>query len=467
MTAPRPARGEEGVIRTLLIIDDDPRLCATLRDALGGPHLEVHVAHTGAAGIAACRDRRMDVVLLDQHLPDGPGASLCPAILRLDEQAKIIFMTAYPTFENAVAAVRLGAFDYLAKPFEVEALQLTVANALRFRELEVIEQLHRRDRRREADGAVLVGNSQVMRELLLLAGRAAASRASVLITGATGTGKSLLARHVHYSGEGSSLPFVSLNCAALPENLAESELFGHEKGAFTGAVAARRGVFEMAGEGTVLLDEIGAMPVALQAKLLGVLEDRRLLRVGSEVERPVGARVIAATNTDLEVAMRDGRFRQDLFYRLNVVSMEVPPLRAHLEDLPELCGHLITSICGVPRSLAPGEIERLRSYEWPGNVRELRNLLERATILDPVGHLTPAQLLARAPGRTSAPAAAAPELATLDEIERRHVEAVLHRLGFNLGRAARALGISLSTLKRKVRTYGLRPAAQNGPTGSN
>jgi DNA-binding NtrC family response regulator len=455
------------MIKTLLVIDDDPRLCATLRDALSGPQLEVHVAHTGAAGVAVCRDRVVDAVLLDQHLPDGPGASLCPAILQLDEQTKIIFMTAYPTFENAVAAVRLGAFDYLAKPFEIEALQLTVANALRLRELEAIEQLHRRDHGREADAAVLVGSSLVMRELLVVAGRAAASRASVLIAGATGTGKSLLARYVHYSGGRSSLPFVSLNCAALPESLAESELFGHERGAFTGAAAPRRGVFEMAGEGTVLLDEIGAMPVALQAKLLGVLEDRRFLRVGSEIERRVGARVIAATNTDLELAMRTGHFRQDLFYRLNVISMVVPPLCAHLEDLPELCRHLITSICGFSRPLADGEIERLQGYEWPGNVRELRNLVERASILEPTGPLAPSRLLARSPALPHDPSAASQALATLRSVERQHIEAALHRLGFNLGRTARALGISLSTLKRKVHAYGLRQAAQNGLTRSD
>ncbi len=454
------------MVKTLLVIDDDPRLCATLRDALAGPEVEVHVAGTVAAGLAACREHPVDVVLLDQHLPDGPGASLCPAILKLDEQTKIVFMTAFPTFENAVAAVRLGAFDYLAKPFEVEALQLTVANALRLRELEAIEQLHRRERRREADGSVLVGRSPVMRELLRLADRAAASRAAVLITGATGTGKSLLARYIHYSGERAGLPFVSLNCAALPESLAESELFGHEKGAFTGAMTLRRGVFEMAGEGTVLLDEIGAMPGPLQAKLLGVLEDRRFLRVGSETERRVGARVIAATNTDIEAAMRSGHFRQDLFYRLNVVGMTVPPLRAHLEDLPELCEHLVTGISGVPRPLAAGEVEHLQGYDWPGNVRELRNLLERAMILDPVGPLAPSRLLARSsPPATTAPPTA-PGVATLEDIERRHIEEALHRLAFNLSRTARALGISLSTLKRKIRTFGLREAAQNDPTGS-
>jgi DNA-binding NtrC family response regulator len=454
------------MVRTLLIIDDDPRLNATLKDALESPGVEVRTAATAAAGLAACREHPADVVLLDQHLPDGEGASLCPAILDVDDQTKIIFMTAYPTFENAVAAVRLGAFDYLAKPFEIEALHLTVANALRARELEAIEQLHRRDHRREAAGAVLVGGSQAMQGVLRLAERAAATQAPVLVSGPTGTGKSLLARHVHNASSRSALPFVSINCAAIPESLAESELFGHDRGAFTGAMTARRGVFEMAGAGTVLLDEIAATPPVLQAKLLGVLEERRFRRVGSEVERRLDARVIAATNADLEEAMSAGRFRQDLFFRLNVVHIAMPPLSAHPEDLPELCRHLVASICGSSRPLAPGEADRLQDYDWPGNVRELRNLLERAAILDPVGPLRPSLLLCT-PTRGTRPAVApADDLESLESLERRHIERSLVRFSFNLARTARALGISLSTLKRKVRAFGLYPPARNGPAGS-
>jgi len=455
------------MVRTLLIIDDDSRLGATLKDALEGPEVEVVLADSVATGLVACREHPADVVLLDQHLPDGEGASLVPAILKLDEQTKIIFMTAYPTFESAVVAVRLGAFDYLAKPFELEALHLTVANALRLRELEVIEGLHRREQHQEAAGAVLVGSSPAMRELLQLAKRAASAQAPVLISGRTGTGKTLLARYIHYSGTRAGHPFVSLNCAALPESLAESELFGHEKGAFTGAMSPRRGVFEMAGEGTVLLDEIGAMPVALQAKLLGVLEERRFRRVGSEVERRLAARIIAATNIEIEEAVAAGRFRQDLYYRLNVVSMVVPPLSTHPEDLPALCLHLITSICGHSRPLAAGELERLQAYEWPGNVRELRNLLERATILEPNGPLAPSRLLPPSGDRPSSTSQPRPELIPLEAIERQHIERALTTLGFNLGRTARALGISLSTLKRKVRAYGLRSAIRSGPTGSH
>lgn len=441
--------------RTLLIVDDDAQLCLTLADALAGPELEVVTAGTLADGLAVCRRRQVDVVLLDQHLPDGEGASACPAILRQDEGTKIIFMTAYPSFENAVAAVRHGAFDYLAKPFELEALRLTIANATRVRALEAVEALAQRRARHDEAEAKLVGRSAATAKLRHLCERAAASQAPVLIVGETGTGKTLLARHIHYQSRNASRPFVALNCAALPESLAESELFGHEKGAFTGAASARRGVFEMAADGTVLLDEVGTMPLALQAKLLGVLEDRRFRRVGSEVERVASARVIAATNTDLDAARAAGRFRQDLFFRLDVIRIDVPPLRAHREDIPELCAHLLGTIAAAPRTLAPGEAERLAAYDWPGNVRELRNVLERAVILEPHGPLAPSRLLGPAPsGETSA----VPDslITTLEEVERRHIEATLRRLDFNLSRTARALGISLSTLKRRARALGLR-----------
>ena len=443
--------------RAVLVVDDDRQLCAALKDALSSPEVEVLRATSVAEGREACRRRQVDVVLLDQQLPDGKGASLCPEILKADEQTKIIFMTAYPSYENAVEAIRQGAWDYVSKPFELEALRLSVTNALRVRELEAVEQLQRRDLGYAAAHATLVGSSAAMDEVRYLASLAAASsHVPVLILGRTGTGKSLLARFIHYSSRRAKLPLVCVNCAALPETLAESEIFGHERGAFTGASVPRRGVFEMAGEGSVLLDEIGAMPLALQAKLLGVLEDRRLRRVGSEVERPVAARVIAATNTELDRAMAAGHFRQDLFFRLNVMTILIPPLRDHLDDLPELCSRLVEDVCGAPRPLATGEIERLSAYDWPGNVRELRNLIERAAILGGTAPLAPSNLL----GRPEVPAPAAPgkgtELPTLEEVERQHLDRVLRQLGGNLSQTARAVGISLSTLKRKIRQYGLQ-----------
>lgn len=443
--------------RSVLIVDDDRRLCATLEDALREPGIDIISTGTLAGAAEILHRRPVDVVLLDQQLPDGEGANMCPAILEEDPQIKIVFMTAYPSFENAVEAVRRGAFDYLAKPFELESLRLTVGNALRLRTLEVVEELHQRRERQDAGQARLVGCSGVVGELRQLCGRAAVSRAPVLIVGETGTGKSLLARYIHEQGQQAGEPFIALNCAALPEHLAESELFGHEKGAFTGAAGARRGVFEMAAGGTVLLDEIGTMPLPLQAKLLGVLEDGRFRRVGSEVERRVEARVIAATNADLEAELEEGRFRRDLYFRLNVIRIDVPPLREHREDLRELCEYLLEGIAGSSRCLAQGELERFADYPWPGNVRELRNVLERAAILEPSGALRPSRLLQWSDGGVHAPESPATgDLAPLEEVERRHIQRVLTSLDGNLSRTARVLGVSLSTLKRKVRTFRLK-----------
>ena len=440
--------------RLLLVVDDDHRLCSSLHDALQVPDLDIVTTGTLAGAADILRRRAVDVVLLDQQLPDGEGAGLCPAILEEDPQTKVIFMTGYPSFDNAVAAVRSGAFDYLSKPFELEALRLTVNNALRLRALEVVEELHRRRERQDACRVRPVGRSRAMAEIRRLCSRAAASRAPVLIVGETGTGKSLLARFIHEQGQQEGAPFVALNCAALPESLAESELFGHEKGAFTGAAGARRGVFEMAGRGTVLLDEVGTMPLPLQAKLLGVLEDRRFRRVGSEVERSAEARVIAATNANLEEALEAGRFRRDLYFRLNVIRIDVPPLREHREDLPDLCGHLLEAVEGSPRCIPPGELERLAEYPWPGNVRELRNLLERAAILEPHGPLAPSHLLQGLGAGGHAGCDAGEVLvATLEEVERRHIQQTLARLGGNLSQAARSLGVSLSTLKRRVKSF--------------
>jgi transcriptional regulator with PAS, ATPase and Fis domain len=295
---------------------------------------------------------------------------------------------------------------------------------------------------------------------------AASSGAPVLITGETGTGKTLLARWIHYNGARSDEPFVSLNCAALPETLAESELFGHEKGAFTGATGPRRGVFEMAERGTVLLDEIGAMPAQLQAKLLGVLEHRSLRRLGSETERPVQALVVAATNSDLESAIREGSFRKDLYFRLGVIHIGLPPLRDRLDDLPDLCRHLTRSIAGHEVPLADGELARLAAYPWPGNVRELASVLERALLIQSGDRLAPSALLAgsasalpASPQREAAgETGRADDVLPLETVERQHIERTLAHYRGNLTRTAAALGIALSTLKRKVKDSGLGPA---------
>ena len=439
--------------RTILIIDDDRGLCETLRDVFSDDLTRVEDAQTGKAGLDWCRTLQIDVVLLDQHLPDCLGDDLCSEILELNDRAKIIFMTAYPTFDNAVSALKTGASDYLTKPFELEEVELAVANAFRIRELESIELLHDRGRKKEIEGVNIVGAEGGLRDTIRLARLAAASNAPVLITGETGTGKSLLAKHIHYNGSRAKRPFVSVNCAALPESLAESELFGHEKGAFTGATDLRRGVFEMAEDGTVFLDEIGAMPITLQVKLLGVLEDLSLRRVGGEIVRQIRARVIAATNLDLKSAVSEGRFRADLFFRLSVLTIHIPPLRERPEDLPQLCRVLSRSVAGSDIELSDPELRRLGTYAWPGNVRELRNVLERALIIQDRRSLAPSELVCglETPDNAAHGSPAEP-VVPLAEIEQRAIDSALDHFDGNLTRTARALGIALSTLKRKVQS---------------
>ncbi len=441
----------------VLIVDDDRVFCQAVEDLLSGEGHAVFSAHTGAAALELCAGRRVDLVLLDQKLPDGEGVDFCPRILGLCEQAKIIFITAYPEFSHAVRAMQAGAYDYLAKPCELEELELSVARALRARELERAGELRDYREAKEREGAVLIGSGPALTDVRRMVRLAAGNDAPVLLTGETGTGKNVVARTIHYQGRGEGKgAFIAVNCAALPESLIEAELFGHEKGVFTGAGTSRKGLFEMADGGTLFLDEIGEIPLHLQSKLLGVLEEGAVRRIGGSAPRPVNVRIVAATNARLEEAVSRGRFREDLFYRLNVLRIELPPLRSRPEDLPELVAHFLSaSVRGNPVRLPEVEMERLVAYAWPGNIRELRNVLERALLLAPGETVYPSALLggAKAPGE---PAPTSFEPLPLAEVEKEHIRLSLESFGGNYTRTARALGIALSTLKRKVREYDLR-----------
>jgi DNA-binding NtrC family response regulator len=440
--------------KTFLIIDDDQVFSNTVGEFLSGDNVEVLIANTAADGLAFCRQSMIDVVLLDQQLPDAEGHTLCPAILQSNYQTKIIFSTSFPSFENAIKAIRAGASDYLSKPYDLAELDMAVKQAFRMLELENTEQIQDYRSTRDSEDAVLIGG-EGFSEIVKMVELAATSDSPVLITGETGTGKTLVAKAIHYRGSSPKAPFISINCASLPESLIDAELFGYEKGAFTSAVASRKGLIEMAEGGTLFLDEISEMPVHSQAKLLSVLEEKKVRRLGSESVRTVAFRVIAATGMKIEDFL--GRsFRKDLYYRLSVLRMHLPPLRERYSDVPQLCSHIMKSIAGGHKvSLSESELEKLRRYDWPGNVRELKNILERAYLLQKGQEFRPGDLIAKKQMLQTAceePGTDEP-LLPLEEVEMRHIRYALSRLSGNYAQTAKALGISLSTIKRKLKPY--------------
>lgn len=447
------------VKRKILIIDDNDIFCETVSDLLADDHTDVLAAHTGKDGLAICADNKIDVVILDQKLPDTQGVTLCPAILKQNEQTKIIFVTAFPSFANAIDAIKVGAHDYLSKPFEMAELELTIKQAFRTQELEKAELIQNYQNTRECEENDLIAGKGAFDEIKRLIELAADSEAPVLITGETGTGKNVVARAIHYQSPLPAKLFLTVNCAAFPENLIEAELFGSEKGAFTGASASRKGIFELAEGGTLLLDEIGSMPLHLQSKLLGVLEDKRIRRIGGETIKPVNVRIIAAANNDLEEAVKEKTFRNDLYYRLSVIRVHIPPLRDRREDIPGLCEHFILKMSRDPQMrLSDAELSRLMEYEWPGNVRELKNVIERALIIQRGQPLRPSLLLKNSLGTSSSASRTSPEddaLVTLEDMEKRGISLALKKFNGNYSQSAKALGISLSTLKRKIKTYKL------------
>jgi DNA-binding NtrC family response regulator len=439
--------------KTLLVIDDDRVFGETVRDYMSSDALEVVLAHKASDGLTLCSLKKIDVVVLDQQLPDAEGHTLCPDILKYNDQTKIIFATAFPSFENAVKAIRAGAYDYLSKPFDLGELALAVKQALRTLELEQVEQVQDYQRTREKEDVVVVGGAG-LEETLLLIERAASSDLSVLITGETGTGKSLVAKSIHYKSKTDKAPFISINCGSLPEHLIEAELFGYEKGAFTGAINTKKGLFEMAENGTLFLDEIGEMPIHLQSKLLSAIEERAIRRIGGTKTKPVNVRIMAATSLDTERTLGTS-FRKDLYYRLSVIRIHMPPLRQRREDIPTLCSHLVKTLTRREVAISDRDLVRLMNYDWPGNVRELKNIIERAILLQQGTILEPSTLLGRT-GMDSTPTSSSlqenEKLLSLEKVEQNHIQYVLDKLAGNYTRAAKALGISLSTLKRKLKT---------------
>ena len=448
---------------SILIVDDEEKITALLEGDLSDEGYEVTTANDGDDAIRILRAKRFDVVLTDLRLGRTDGVQVLRATKEIDPECAVLLMTAYATVKTAVSAMKDGAADYLEKPVDPEKLRLVLQRCLETRRLaEENRRLKDGMRTGRVGGANMVrGKSRAMAQVMALAERVAPSEATVLLTGESGTGKEVMARAIHEWSLRREHPLVAVNCAALAETLLESELFGHEKGAFTDAHERKMGWFEVARKGTVFLDEIAEMKPSTQAKLLRVLEDRRFHRLGGSEIIEADVRIVAATNRDLPEEIDDGRFREDLFYRLNVFPIELPPLRERLEDLDELCAHFLRRTGAGSTSIEPEAMDALRQYDWPGNLRELRNVIERAVILadgDTIGleevHIPQRRFreaLPLGPGY----AGALSDPVTLSDQEEQMIRQALEKSGGNKSKAARLLGITRRALYGRLEKYGI------------
>ncbi len=459
---------------SVLVVDDESGILDTLRILLRKEGYEVTVAQGGKAGLEAIRSVGPDIVLTDVRMPQVTGLDILQAVKEHDPMTPVILMTAQASLQSAIQAVNIGAFYYLQKPFANDELLAILRRACEFRQIRV-ENKHLRTEIRRSGGAQRltasrpIGKSRRFIEVLRLADDVAPTSSTVLIGGESGTGKEVLARYLHEASHRAEGPFLSINCGALPETLLESELFGHVKGSFTGAVRDKQGLFAAARGGTFFMDEVGEMPASLQVKLLRVLQQREVIPVGATEAIPVDVRIIAATNRDLEDEVRAGRFRSDLFYRLNVIAVELPPLRERRDDLILLIDRflqdLVTEHGTEPKALSPDAMDAVMVYEWPGNVRELQNALEHAVVLSRGTLIEPSALPERITRRRKEPLVTerAQPTPALDLIERAYIMYVLTAEGGNKTRAAEVLGIDPSTLYRKLSRYeggeGIKPPA--------
>jgi two-component system response regulator AtoC len=458
----------------VLIIDDERSLRFTIGEALRGEGFRVFEAPGGETGLLQLREEEIDLVLLDQKLKESgeDGLDILKAIKKEWPDMEVVMMTAFGRFESAVEATKLGCFQYLGKPFEIDQLVLVLRAALENRSLRRQVEFLKKAESGRHHLELIEGRSAAMRRALDEADRLAGSPTTALLLGETGAGKELLARRIHERSAVAAGPFVEVNCSSIPENLIESELFGHEKGAFTDAKGRKKGVFDLADGGTLFLDEIGEMPLALQPKLLKVIESRTFRRVGGMVDVAVNVRFVAATHRDLKKSVADGLFREDLFYRLSVVPIHIPPLRERGEDVALLVAHFVRHFNRELRRSFTGADDRamalLTAYPWPGNVRELRNAIERALLLGNGPLITADDLTPEIRAKAAATQAGSSDAAglthlpvgadgvlTLAAAEKYAIENALARLDGNKTKASEALGISRQTLRQKMKDYGL------------
>jgi two-component system response regulator HydG len=441
----------------VLVVDDQKNMRATTAMLLRSAGHQVAEAADGSIALEQLARGTYDVVLTDLRMPNLDGMQLLKTVQQSSPQTQVIVMTAYGTIESAVEAIRHGACDFLTKPFQSDEVLLRVGKALEKRRLLGEVTLYAEEFRKRYGLEHIVGRSPAMREVLDRVMRVGPTEATVLITGESGTGKELVARALHVASRRSDRPFVPVNCAAITETLLESELFGHARGAFTGATRARRGLFEEAHGGTLFIDEIGETTPGFQAKLLRALQEGEIRRVGESAPVQVDVRIVAATNQDLRRAIVEKRFREDLFYRLAVVPLRIPPLRERREDVPLLAAHFLERFnqrTGGDKVLTPDGAARLLEHDWPGNVREIENVLEQAAALCPAREIRARDIHIEA-ARPAQAGAAATLAQAVEDAERRAIEAALHRLEHDLPRVARELGISNTTLWRKMKRLGI------------
>jgi len=440
---------------SILVVDDEAAMRESLRDWLMEDGYEVALASSGKNAITMATEKNFDVILLDLKMPGMDGLEALRGLKDVSPQTEILMMTAYATVDTAVHAMKEGAFDYLVKPFDPEEIEIQIKKIIAHKELILENILLRKKLEEKYQFDEIIGRSDPMQEIFDLIGRVAPTDSTVLITGESGTGKELVAQALHGNSSRCYMPFIAVSCGALPDSLLESELFGYEKGAFTGAENTKRGRFEMADKGTLFLDEIGDISLKTQVDLLRVLQEKEFGRLGGEDTIKVDVRVIAATNRDLPQAIQENRFREDLYYRLNVISIDMPPLRKRKEDIPLLAESFIRKYClemnREEAKIAPSSLKLLMDYDWPGNVRELENIIERALVIG-----RGKEIIANDLPFSSRDIMSESFPKSLKMMEKMHIERILEECGWNISRAARELDIDRQTLYNKIEKYDIK-----------
>ena len=444
--------------KSVLIVEDDRTTRESLKKALSDTYI-IHGASNGLEALDIInKGEDIDMILTDMTMPGMDGMELLEKIRSVDNDAIVVMITGHSSIESAVEAMRRGAYDYITKPLDLNKLEIIIKNALEVKRLRANNILLRQKVKERYDSTTIVGSSPKIKGIMDIINRVSSTKVTVLIQGESGTGKELIANVLHYNSPVAEGPFIKVNCSALAESVLESELFGHEKGAFTGAIYTKKGWFELADEGTLFLDEIGDLPLTTQVKLLRFLQESTFERVGGTKTIKVDVRIISATNKNLEALIKDGKFRDDLFYRLRVITIDVPPLREREEDIPLIVDYHLKRFARIHnkdiKGITPEVMEIIKSYEWHGNIRELMNSIESAVVMARKDHVDvdslPAYLFAQPDTTTGI------EKETLLDVERKAILSVLNSAGGNKAQAAKTLGIGLRTLYRKLEQYGLK-----------